>query len=110
MTDTDTVNVVYRSHQLLEILAGMRLLKPLILNYDLKKLTTLSKLHHKEEVIISFNYFIELNHIWVVHLLEYFDLSRYPIYILFFLDLRLLQDLNRNLLLLHLIRYLPSPL
>ncbi len=83
MADPDTMNVINRSDELLKILACMRFFQPLVLHNYLEKLPVRCVLHYKVQVIVCFDYLVELDDIRVVGLLQDFDLSGYPLYVFF---------------------------
>jgi hypothetical protein len=69
------MNIVDTGDELLKILASCLLLKSLMLNNEIKKLSILHEFHDKIELLLSFNNLIYLHNIRVMQLLQYFDFS-----------------------------------
>ena len=86
MAYTELVDVVNTCQQFLQVLAGSAFLQFLILHDQFEEFATTCKLHYQVQVFVSLNYFIDLNHVWVMQLLEYLDLSTDPLYVFFVFD------------------------
>ena len=82
VADAQLVNIVDSSKQLLQVLACSPLLQLLILNDQLKKLSSARKLHHEVQVLICLDDLVDLNHIGMMKLLEDFDLTADPFNVL----------------------------
>ena len=78
--------------------ASLRLLDPLVLHYEIKKLTPTRILHDQVQLLRSLYYFIQLNDMRMSDEFEDVDLSGYTFNITDILDLLFLKDLNSNLL------------
>ena len=91
------MDVVDTCQHLLKILAGSFLSELLILDNQVKELSSTGKLHHEVQVFVCLDDLVDLNHIWMVKLFEYLDLSTDPLNILLVFDFRFLQDFNSNL-------------
>lgn len=55
MDDVEFMQIGDSADDLLEVLAGMRLVKLLHLDYQIKQLSLLHILHHQEEILCCFN-------------------------------------------------------
>lgn len=85
MANAQLVNVGDTRDELLEILAGHFLFKPLILDNEIEELAALHELHDQIQILLCLNYFINLYHIWVMELFKDLYFPGYSLNILFIL-------------------------
>ena len=68
-----------------------------MLDDKVEKFSIGNEFHYQVELFLSLNYFINLNHIWMVKLFKNLDLSTDSLNILFILDPGLFQHFNSYL-------------
>lgn len=75
MADSELMNVLDSANEFLEVLACLLFVESLILYDDVKQLSAAYELHHQIKVLFSLNNFVDLHHVRVVQLLQYFYLA-----------------------------------
>ena len=75
VTYTELVNVADATDKFLEVLACRLFVEFLILDNQVEQLAALHKLHHQIQVFFRFDYLIYLHNVWMMKLLEDFDLA-----------------------------------
>ena len=91
------MNVVDTSKKLLEMLAGCTFLKFLVLNDQLKELTSRGELHDEVQIFVCLNDLVDLNNIRVMQLLENLDLAADALDVFLVLNLGLFKHFHGNL-------------
>ena len=97
MADTQFVDVVHTSYQLLEVLGSSLLFQLLILDNHVKELASAGELHDQVQVFLCLDDFINLNYIGMVKLLQNLDFPANPFYVLLIFNLRLFKHFHSNL-------------
>ena len=97
MDDLQLMQVLHSSDDLVEEVASLWLLHPLIGHDVIEELTTLSIFHYQIQLLGCLNDFIQLYDIRVSYHLQYMNLSRHSLHIVHILNLILLQNLDSNL-------------
>jgi hypothetical protein len=83
MANAALMDIFDTGNELLKHSYGSLLMKPLVRHNIVKELSILTVFHNQKKLFVSFNYFIELNNIWMSDFFQNFDLSAYPLDILF---------------------------
>ena len=91
MADAKLMDVFDTADELLEKFTRLFFVKSLILDNNVKQLTTIHEFHHQIEIFLSFYDFINLYNIWMVQLFKDLDFSRYTLYVFLVLDTWLLK-------------------
>ena len=87
MANAKFVDIVNTCKQFLQISAGCAFLQLLVLDNQVEKLSSACELHHKVEIFLCFDNFIDLNNIWVMELFEDFNFATDAFDIFFVFDL-----------------------
>lgn len=90
MTNPKLVDVVDARYQLLEVLARLPFLKPLVLHNQVEEFAALHELHDEIEILLGLDDFVDLDYVWMVQLLEDFDFTTDALHVFLLFDTGLL--------------------
>ena len=97
MANSELVNIMDTSQQLLQMFAGSSFFQLLVLDDQLEQFTSARKLHYQVQIFVGFDDFVDLDDVGMVELFEYFYLAADSFDIFLVLDFRFLKHLHCNL-------------
>lgn len=86
VADAELVDVVDARDELLEVLAGLLFLQPLVLHDLVEELAAFHELHHQVQVLLGLDDLVDLHDVGVVQLLEDLDLATDALHVLVLFD------------------------